>query len=391
VTRRFAIDVRAAMRETCGIGRYSIELARALAELDHGPELLLYGASLRGPIGRGRLPADLRRHPRVRLFTPILPARALRVLASAGGFSVERATGPLAAFHHTSLVFVPGLRCPEIVTVHDLAFEVSGTFHDAGFADRMRGPMQAAITRARAVIVPSEHTRADLERRWRVDPQRLHVIPLGGDHVLRTPRGERRDPRRDPARPWFVHVGKLEPRKNLPRLVRAWRAARRRGLVADLALIGPWGWQTEELREELARGGADGEVGAEGGGEIVVRDDVSEPELRAWIEGALALVYPSLYEGFGLPVVEAFALGVPVITSNRSATREVAGEAALLVDPESEAEIADALLELARDAGARTRLASLGHERARRFTWSATARATLAVYEKATAAAAAHR
>jgi len=366
------IDVRAALRGPCGITRYSLELARALLAADERIVLLLYAATRGRPgLAAATLPADLVRHPRVRLFAPFLPAKLVNRLARLPGFRTELFTGALDVFHHTNLVYVKEWRCAEVVTIHDLAFEESRAFHDADFHDWVKERVQAAIARARAVIVPSAATRADLIARWRIDPARITVVPLGADHVLRVAREERRDARRDPARPYFVAVGTLEPRKNFTRFLRAWWVARRVGLDADLVHVGPRGWLTEEFDAEVAR--------ADDGGRFVVRGAVGDGELRSWIEDALALCYPSLYEGFGLPVAEAFTLGVPVVTSNRSSTAEVAGDAAELVDPQDEAQMAEALLRLARDGRRREELSQRGRERAKAFTWAQTAAATLAV------------
>jgi glycosyltransferase involved in cell wall biosynthesis len=386
------IDVRAALRGPCGIARYSVEVARALLELPEGPSVLLYGASRHGTKWTAPLPRELLAHPKARLFAPRLPAKVVAAFAKVPGFRTELLTklggaGRIDAFLHTDLVFVAGFKAPQLVTVHDLAFEVSRDFHDPGFHAGVRERMQRAIARAAAVLVPSSATRGDLLARWKVAPQRVHVVPLGGDHVLRTARGPKVDPRATP-RPYLVHVGTLEPRKNLPRLVRAWRAARARGLELDLVLVGPWGWKNEELREEVAREEADAKSAASrpAGPTLLVRGAVDESELRAWLEDATALVYPSLYEGFGLPVVEAFHLGVPVVTSARSATKEVAGDAALLVNPESEGELADAMLEVAGAPHLRAALVERGRRRAAAFTWNSTARAVLGLARDAAGA-----
>ena len=378
MSRPFTIglDVRAALRGPCGITRYSLELARALLAADPALELLLYAATREGPAAAARLPADLREHPRARVHAARLPAKLMNLAARLPGFHAELATGPVDVFHHTDLVYVHGWRAPEIVTIHDLAFEVSRAFHDAGFHERVRERMQRVVARARRVIVPSEATRADLVARWRVDAARVVVVPLGADHVLRVAREPRRDPRPQP-RPYFVAVGTLEPRKNFPRLLRAWRAARAAGLDADLVHVGPRGWLTREFDEEVARG--------DDGGRFVARGAVSDGELRSWIEDSLALCYLSLYEGFGLPVAEAFALGVPVVTADRSSTAEVAGGAAERVDPEDEAALAGALLRLAADARRREELSRSGRARAAAFTWARAAEATLAVARAAAA------
>lgn len=375
---RLGIDVRAALRGPCGITRYSLELSRALLAADERVELLLYAAS-RGLPGRAAamLPRDLVTHPRARLFAPFLPAKIVNWLSKVKGFRTELLTGELDLFHHTNLVYLKGWRCAEVATIHDLAFEESRAFHDADFHDWVVERVKAALERAKAIIVPSESTRADLIARWSEDPARIRVVPLGADHVLRIEREDRRDPRPDRTRPYFVAVGTLEPRKNFTRLLRAWKSARRAGLDADLVHVGPRGWLTQEFDEEVARGGD--------GGSFVARGAVGDGELRSWIEGALALCYPSLYEGFGLPVAEAFALGVPVVTSNRSSTKEIAGDAAELIDPLDEEAIARALLKLARDGRRREELSSRGRARAAAFTWARAAAATLAV-DRATGA-----
>lgn len=369
--RRLGIDVRAALRGPCGIARVAVELSLALARAAPEVELLLYGASRHGRAWAAPLPAELLAQRNVRLFAPRLPAKALHLAARVPGFRTEWLTGPLDAFVHTDLVFVDGLRCPQLVWVHDLAFEVSREFHDAGFHEPVEQRLRAALARAAAIVTPSEATRADLVARWAVDPVRVAVVPLGADHVLREPAAARRDPRPDPARPYLLHAGTLEPRKNVPRLVRAYRRARARGLAHDLVLVGPWGWRRGELQLELARADPDAPV--------FVRGEVDAGELVAWLRGADALCYPSLWEGFGLPIVEAFALGVPVVTSARSATREVAGDAALQVDPESEEELAAALLRIGGDAELRRDLAARGRARAAAFTWDAAARRLLAL------------
>ena len=369
--RSIGIDVRAALRGPCGIGRVAVELAGALARLDPASEVVLYGASRHGREWAQPLPRELLALPNVRLFAPRLPAKLLQWAARLPGFATDWLTGPLDAFIHTDLVYVAGLRCPQLVIVHDLAFEVSRDFHEEGFHEPVRARLRAAIDAAAALLVPSVATRDDLVSRWHVASERITVLPLGCDHVLRGV------PAAAPRSGYFVHVGTLEPRKNLPRLVRAYRAARAQGLAQELVLVGAWGWKREELERELARCGSDAPV--------VVRGAVPEAELLAWLAHADALVYPSLWEGFGLPVAEAFALGVPVITSNRSSTREVAGDAALLIDPESEPELAAALLRLGGDIALRAELAVRGQERARRYTWEAMGRGVKEVVERVAA------
>jgi glycosyltransferase involved in cell wall biosynthesis len=173
--------------------------------------------------------------------------------------------------------------------------------------------------------------------------------------------------------PYLLFVGTLEPRKNLVRLIRAYRRAAASGIPHPLVLAGPLGWHHQQLHRELA---------LRGPGEVILTGELDTDELDALYRHAAAFVYPSLYEGFGLPVLEAMTRGLPVITSNTSSLPEVAGEAALQVDPASIREIAAAIETLLGDTALREKLASRGRARAERFSWDETARLTLQVYEK---------
>ncbi|MBC7225556.1 MAG: glycosyltransferase family 4 protein, partial [Anaerolineae bacterium] len=224
-----------------------------------------------------------------------------------------------------------------------------------------------------------ETTREDLARHYGVPRQKVEVVYPG----LRAGMA----PVEDGARlrevwaryrvqpPYFLYVGTLKPRKNLLRLVRAY-ARFLAGSGADdapqLVLAGKRGWQYEALAREATRLGLES-------GQIVFPGYVADEDLPALYTGALAFVFPSLYEGFGLPLVEAMACRTPVVTSRTSACGEVAGDAALLVDPLSEEEIAAALAQVAEDGDLRAALAARGRARARDFSWERTARQVLEV------------
>jgi glycosyltransferase involved in cell wall biosynthesis len=235
--------------------------------------------------------------------------------------------------------------------------------------------LRAAVKRADAIVTPSRNTAEDILSKTKVDPTRLHVVPLAAS--LEAGRLDPGDvlPRLKVRAPYVLFVGTLEPRKNLVRLVRAYRRVAATGVPHALVLAGPLGWHHEALMREIA---------LHGPGDIVMTGALSGEDLDAVYRAADVFVYPSLYEGFGLPVVEAMARGVPAVASNTSSVPEVVGDAALGVNPRSVREIATAIEALLTDTDLAEKLAARGRARAERFSWDETARLTLRVYEEVT-------
>lgn len=265
----------------------------------------------------------------------------------------------------------PGQRL--VVTVHDLAFVRFPNLFPRPWRILYRLGLRAALRRADAILTPSRATAEDLVSRTSVDPARVCVTPLAAT----LPEGEldtdRVLDRLKVRAPYALFVGTLEPRKNLVRLVRAYRRVAAAGLPHALVLAGPMGWRPEPLLREIALPGP---------GEIVLTGALGHQELDALYRGASAFCYPSLSEGFGLPVLEAMARSVPTVASNTSSLPEVTGDAALGVDPRSVGEIAAALERLLTDTDLAERLAAAGRARAERFSWSETARLTLDAYRQ---------
>jgi glycosyltransferase involved in cell wall biosynthesis len=243
---------------------------------------------------------------------------------------------------------------PLVVTVHDLAvFRYPGAFNPwtRTYSPRIVPRVLAA---ARRIIAVSEFTRRELVDLLHVPDDKIRVVPNGVDAVF-----TREGPSADGD--YVLAVGTLEPRKNLPRLV---EAARRNDV--ELRIVGARGW-------------GDVDVGGNG---VRWLGELQDIELARLYRGALCFAYPSLYEGFGIPVLEAMACGTPVVTSRRTAMEEVADGAAVLVDPTDPAELAAGI---ERAASHREELVQHGLERARAFRWDAIAGATVEVYREAAA------
>jgi len=353
-----------------GIGTYVRNLVPAVARRDPALEIVLFHARFGSSEAPERwmreywveeLPASIRSlYPRWDLTArPALPASL-------------RAADLVHATNHAA-VPPAGEGQRLVVTVHDLAVERFPRLFPRPWRLLYRLGLRAAVRRADAIVTPSRNTAEDLLSRTGVDPARLHVVPLAPtlpvgpldvDEIL----GRLKVPSR-----FVLFVGTLEPRKNLVRLVRAYRRVAATGLPQSLVLAGPLGWHHESLMRELA---------LEGPGEIVMTGALSGQEMDALYRAADVFAYPSLYEGFGLPVAEAMARGVPTVASSTSSIPEVAGDAALGVDPRSVPEIARAIESLLTDVELAERCAARGRAQAERFSWDETARKTLEVYER---------
>lgn len=286
----------------------------------------------------------------------------------------------LDVYHSPANVIPLTYRKPSVITVHDLAiYRNPAWFPSQVFSTRLLVPQ--SVKRARRIIAVSQSTRKDLRDLFNVPARKMRVIPEGVD-VRPLPLKDRAvDVRKKYKLPrrFLLFVGTLEPRKNVPLLVRAFASIARQSRYADagLVLAGAWGHKGSEAFEEIA--------------EQKLKDRVwyvgylpHNEKLNA-IRLATGFVFPSLYEGFGLPVLEAMALGTPVVTSRVSSLPEVAGTAALLVDPDDEGEIARAMARLLDSAALRHRLTAAGRAQAAKFSWAATARETLAVYREVAA------
>ena len=352
-----------------GIGTYVRELIPALREADRELDLTAFHASFDGPA-----PPELDR-----LRTIELPQSIRRLYPSWNAFGRPPLPAPLAgsdAVHAPSPVAVPPVRAGGrlVVTVHDVAFRLFPGMYPPAWRTLFRLGLRRTRA-ADAVITVSRNTARDVARLAGIDPARIHVVPLAPS----LPRTDAEPgavlERHRVAEPYLLFVGTLEPRKNLIRLIRAYR---RSSANRDHALViaGPLGWRSRPLHRELASSGP---------GRVVVTGRVPATDLDALHRHAAAFVYPSLYEGFGLPVLDAMARGIPTIVANTSSLPEVVGDAALQVNPRSVRDLASAIDRAVGDPAERARLSAAGRARAATFSWDRTARGTIEVYRLVTA------
>jgi glycosyltransferase involved in cell wall biosynthesis len=367
----FQID-QLGFRTPGGIGRYVWQLLEAIPSEDPSTTVLPFHAPwVQGP---SVVPLTTTGRWGVQLRTPVrflYPAWDMVGLPP-----LPRALRGCDVVHITNPAGVPRVRKGQrlVVTVHDLAFEHFPEAFPPRWLRLYRAGLTAAVRRADAIVTPSRATADDVIARSGVAASRVHVTPLAAFEATGTPADADELASRGVRAPYVLFVGTLEPRKNLDRVIDAYRRLAADGLPHTLVVNGPVGWGTPVPGRDRAGAGA---------GRIVWTDGLHEPALDALYRGADAFDYPSLYEGFGLPVLEALARGVPVVTSTTSSLPEVAGDAAVLVDPTDVVAITEGLRRVLTDEALRADLAQRGPAQAARFSWAATARATLDVYRVA--------
>jgi alpha-1,3-rhamnosyl/mannosyltransferase len=358
-----------------GIGHYTYELIRALARVDASSEyVILYPHPVKPftVVPPPELP-----EPNVRLarqgWWASMNARGWRRLG--WGVPVEHLVLGTDVFHATNSVLGYSVRAARrVVTIHDLTLVLFPEWHPAERRRKMGRWLAASARQADHILVDSMSTKNDLMKCMSVGAERITVVPLAAaapfrplpiahvESVLGTyglGRGA-----------YVLFVGTIEPRKNLLRLLEAMEIAGES--IGPLVLAGADGWGNREILDRMAR--------LHRAGRIRYLGYVPGDALPALMSGARAFVYPSLYEGFGLPLLEAMACGTPVVASNVSALPEVVGSAGLLVDPHDPETLAGAIRRVWGDGGLRDELRARGLAQASQFSWERTARLTLEVY-----------
>lgn len=365
---RIGIDIQTVIVRPTGVGRYVSGLVRALTGLAGEETYRLFYFDFRRR-GRALGISDPRFDVRPIRF---IPGSVYHSLAENLGFpDISLVAGRCGLYHFPNFIIPPCAGGKAVVTVHDLSFARFPQYAEAKNLKRLEKRFAATLARADAVITVSEFSKRELTALYGLSPDRVTV----------TSHGVSIRPRPRPARPvpfpYFLFIGTIEPRKNLETLLDAWRILKGRSgarWTHRLFVVGHHGWRCKPAKEQARDKGVESDV--------IVLDYVPDGELPDLYGAAEALVYPSLYEGFGFPPLEAMACGTPVIASTAPAIPEVVGDAALLCDPRDAEGFAEAMLRIRDDAALRARLAAAGPARARQFTWERAARETLALYRK---------
>jgi glycosyltransferase involved in cell wall biosynthesis len=365
-TFRIGIDGRAFDSRAAGIRRYVAGLTRALLALDEPIELVALGGrdSSAIPHGVGHVPEPP--HPPTNLgWTLVGLPRAAR-----------RAAGDIIhAPAYTAPWWSP---VPVVVTIHDVSYELHPQWYPYRRDWMRRAFYRRSAQGARHILTVSRFSAAEISTAYHIAPERITVTPLGVDEGFK-PNGTETSVELPPAvaAPYLLHVGDLHERRNLVMLVEAVLFARHLGALPTLSLVlvGTDLGVAEGLKQLATRNGAPDAV--------VHLSSVEERQLRALYWGAVALVYPSLYEGFGLPLLEAMMSGTPVIASSAGSIPEVLGDAGVLLDPLDQHAWTRAIVDVVTDEQKRARMRTAGSTRATEFTWRRTATLTLDAYRRA--------
>jgi alpha-1,3-rhamnosyl/mannosyltransferase len=357
---RIGVDISVCAFNSAGSARHSTWLLHALQR--EAPAQGAMVVPLRLP-ERLQLAAGARRKALVLFWEFVYAPRLLGLIGRARRCDL---------IHATALMPLAKMELPTVATLHDLLPALYPGYFTRVMGVRMRRWLKLMVRNADHVITSSAHTAGDLRR---VEPNlRAQVsVVYPGSFLERAAVAPARPTR--PAAPYILAVGTLEPRKNLPTALRAYRMlADNSTAPPELLLVGSDGWLTAELDAELRRPWAAGRVRTTG--------YVPDAELAALYAGACMLVYPSLYEGFGFPPLEAMSCGCPVVASRASSLPEVVGDAGLLVDPHSPRQLAAAMGLVLEQPQLAAHLRRRGYAQAQRFSWRRCAQETLEIYRQ---------
>jgi glycosyltransferase involved in cell wall biosynthesis len=364
-------DVSAAVHAKAGLSRYAGSLARALAPL-LGPQLALFqnGLGKCGPL------AGLDGHQVYGTRLRYRPWRAAVLAAQSVGLKIRNLAPGAQVFHATEHL-LPPVAAPTVMTVHDLVFERLPQYHKTANYLYLKTAMPLFCRRADHIIAVSQATCDDLVERYRLPADKISVVPEAAAPHFAPASAEAIAAVREKFSlqgRYILAVGTLEPRKNIAALAAACGPLFERGLATSLVVVGARGWLFEDAMREI--------TALPWSGRVLMPGYVTEEDLVALYGGALLTAQPSHYEGFGLPVLEAMACGSPVCASSTSSLPEVGGDVLRYFDPNDRESMTAVMAQVAGDDSLRDEMRQGGLLRAATFSWEATARATIAVYQQ---------
>lgn len=369
---RVCIDGQSLLTKRTGIGNYTYNLIDKISLNNHPYDVSVFANSMRGNLVQEfqntTIDFKLTRFP-YKIYKKCVYDYNINIGLFAGSFDL---------FHSTNFIAPKiGKNKKLVITVHDLAFKYFPEMIEKETLNLINEYLPRSLERANKVIAVSENTKKDLITNYSIDPNKIVVTPLACNReqyqrvsneekiaVVKTKYNILND--------YFIYIGTLEPRKNIPNLIKAFNKVANTYENISLVLVGQKGWGYEEISKLI------NEFNLED--RIIFTGYVPDEEIPALLSGSISFVYPSFYEGFGLPVLEAFSCGVPVITSNNSSLPEVAGELGVYVDPYNVDDLANKLNKMLEE---KHNLDSKKYiERAKQFSWESLAEKTSDVYMK---------
>jgi len=365
------VDVSSAVHTKAGIGRYAESLAKALLARQPGRVSLFYnrGRATQPPAGLGSV-------PRRTIRAGYKPWRMAVWLGHLGGLSFNRLVPGAELFHATEHLLPPLRGVPTVLTVHDMIFKLFPEHQKRLNYLYLNATMPLYCRKADAIITVSQSSKRDIVAHYGLDPAKVTVVyEAANPEFAPLLPGAIEEARRRYGLPdqFLIHVGTIEPRKNLTRLVEALQRLRDEGKAIPLVVVGGKGWLYDEFFRRLQ--------GLDVRSDVHFSGYVPSADLPLLVGAATAAVMPSVYEGFGLPVLEAMGCGTPVACSNASSLPEIGGDAARYFDPYDVEAMALAIREVWIDPELRAEMRIRGLLQAGRFSWDRAAQETLAVYQ----------
>lgn len=368
---KVCLDVSAIHRSD-GIGRYTSKLAEHLSRIDlENTYSFFYGI---GRIASSRhsrnTESSWQGHWSRKLYDLAL------ILAHKTNWTMDRLFDDVDIVHFTDYVAPPLKKARSVITIQDLSFLLYPQLHTRQNRLKLQILVPSMVRRANLIIVPSESTRKDLTRLLHIPENKVVVLPHGIDEQFRPASKEAVtsvNKKYNTGGRFILALGTIEPRKNIGRLIEAYALLHSWQIPHRLVIAGRRGWLQDDLEAmRIPKGLAEN---------IIIPGFIPEEDMVALYTAASVLAYPSIYEGFGLPPLEAMACGTPVICSNSSSLPEVVGDAAVQVDPSDSQALAHALREMLEDEVLRASFQEKGLARARLFSWDETARKTIDAYQ----------